>query len=522
MMTQENKGRRDFLKYGAAGVAGLAIGAAATYGMVPPREVTTEVTKTIAGAEVTKTVAGDAASAPGWYPPPARAGAKVPAAITTFDELTEDAYGQAIDRQLELLGGRSKFENLVKGKKVAMKTICHNPTPLEDPLGEIPYPVDDLEQWKPPWPTKGASPSAVHPLMSRALAKRIHQAGATEVSFCEGVDAGGSLAFDYEVCGHKHHLSDLDYVKIVEIDHEKCRMVDVPNPLCKPEYAMPEVLDDHVVLNVAQPKTHYGGNYCQMTSNIKNWIGIQPASWCGGLSGGRPPYTLESRAKYDSMSYAEKFWGDRKNPAYPNQPMDANIFQKGRSHAWSNNKWNDLNTVSSDRGGISAGSTVNAEIADLESIVRTDLALADSAGGTEGWGCHFTFPWYDRRSWGPGSRRMPHRVDMKARVGHHMLIGSYDVVASETVAAQMMGWHPINEIVFSAVAGIGGLMNNLYYASKKGLGECDPRCIDVKGVDSIPVVNFMRPPLGNFRPYPLPFNAWGEEAAPKLNPEFAR
>jgi uncharacterized protein (DUF362 family) len=178
-------------------------------------------------------------------------------AVTDFSELTEDAFGAAVDEQIELLGGWQKFENLVDGKKVAMKTICHNCAPMEDPLGNVAYPFDDLEKWKPPWPTKGANPAGVHGLLARAMAVRLNKAGASEISFCEGNDAGGSLKFDYEVSGVKSLLADLSYLKVVEIDHEMLHMVDVPNPLDKPQYAMPDVLDTpHVIVSLSQVKTH--------------------------------------------------------------------------------------------------------------------------------------------------------------------------------------------------------------------------------------------------------------------------
>jgi hypothetical protein len=522
---EEQKNRRDFLKYTVGGVVGVAVGAAATYGLAPP------VVKEVPGPAVTQTqtavqtVVQTAAPAVGWVPPPTRSGAKVTAAVTAFDTLTEDAFGAAIDAQLEFLGGKSKFEDLVKGKKVAMKTILHNPTPLEDPLGNIPYPLDDINKWKPPWPTKGAMPANVHPLFAKAMAKRINQAGAAEVAITEGVDAGGSMSFDGEVAGYKTLLADLPWLKWVELDHEKLHMVDVPKPLSFRQYAMPDVLDGKVVINLSQIKTHYGGpSSAQYTAAIKSWIGIQPAGWCGGCSGGQPPYTLNSRAQYDALTLPQKFYGDSKLD--PNQPVCANIFQKSRQHGMCNNTWNELNTVSPDivSSGVSSGGYLGAQTADLHSVVKGHLALADASSGTEGQGAHLTWPWYDPRSQltVPDSRRMAHRVDLKYRTGHYWLIGSYDEVAVDTVVAQVMGWAPMTEIVFSAIAEIGGDFNNLLYAKRKNLGETDPRMIDVKGVDTIPNAHFMRVRLGSPQSYPLPINAQGRDFPPAIHPDFAK
>ena len=86
-----------------------------------------------------------------------------------------------------------------------------------------------------------------------------------------------------------------------------------------------------------------------------------------------------------------------------------------------------------------------------------------------------------------------------------------------------MGWHPIDEIVFGPVAEIGGGLRTLYFAKKKGLGEIDPRMIDVKMTqDTLPNAHFLRPRLGDYQPYPLPFDAWGKEFYPKLHPDFER
>jgi hypothetical protein len=519
-MTKEEKSRRDFLKYGAAGVAGLAIGAAGVYGMGPAREVVTtrDVTKTVRVTDTVTEAAGSQAPS-GWGPPPPRSGPKVPVGVATFDDLNEAAFEKAVDDQINYLGGWSKFENTFKGKKVALKVCIHNPVPMEDPIGNAPFPVDDITKWKPPFPTKGGSWGNPHPLLVKAAAKKLNQAGATEVSLTEGNDSGGSMAFCMDVNAYDPLLADLSWLNVVDLDDEKLHMVKVPNPLNRPDFAMPDVLDDHATFNIA----HISCHSCRWTSALKSWIGIQAAGWCGGGFGGQPVYSKEARAAYETFTWPQKFYA--RTPVETSAgKLDAGIFVKSRNHADGNNKWNELQTGSPDVGGVNSGGTYGAEIADLNTIVHQDMALVDAHAGPEGSSKHMYWPNWDYRILSqPGSSptRGPFRVDVKLRTGHHYLIGSNDPVAADTVTVQMMGWSP-QSVIFNVVAGIGGDLAVLYYAYKKGLGEGDPRMVDVKGVSEIPNAQFITRPTRPGRKMPLPTNAVALENPPAIHPDFKK
>jgi hypothetical protein len=426
-----------------------------------------------------------------------------------------------VDQQITLLGGWSKFENLVKGKNVALKVCVHNPSVLEDPMGKIPYPVDDINAWKPPWPTKGAAHSSPHPLLAKAVAKAIYKAGATEVNLTEGCDAGGSMQLDTACSGYDYHLANLSWLKMVELDMEKVHMVPVPNPLCMKEFGMPDVLDGHVVINVARISSH-GARF---TGALKSWIGIQPAGWCGG-SRGNPIMTKATRAAYETLTLPQKL--NCMNPvSTPLGNIHAGIFQKGRAHSATNNAWNTMQKESPDRGGVNGGNSASGvygpQIADLVSVVPQPFSIIDCCGGTE-LGQRITWPTgYSLDAFLAGNYGSAgFRVDMKKRVGHYGLIGSYDSVAADATLAQVMGWEPMTQIVYSTVAGIGGDLMQLWYARQKGLGENDPRCIDIKGVDAIPWAGFAARGLTPARPFPIPVSAQAIEEPLRIHPDFQK
>lgn len=262
---------------------------------------------------------------------------------------------------------------------------------------------------------------------------------------------------------------------------------------------------------------------CRFTGILKNWIGIQSSGWCGGGSGGNAIYSKASRAAYDALTWPQVVWGSSKQFDSPAGKVGGGIFTKSRAHGYADAGYQRWKKTVPQVGAYGAPH-YDGQISDLDTVVPISMGWVDASTGLEGMNHNPTFPSYDPNTYlNPlftGTRgTMVMRVDLKQRTGNYMVMASYDPVAGDVAMAMSEGWSQL-EILRDGVAEPGPEAGQLYYAHQHGLGQNDPRGIDFKGVDTLPVSSptFLRPRFAYYTPAALnTYNAF----PCAIHPDFA-
>jgi len=318
--------------------------------------------------------------------------------ISRFYDLSRSSIHSATVLCIDNLpGGIFEFERMVKDKKVVIKPNYVSATPKS--LGKT-----------------------THPDLVRALCMLSFMHGAKEVIVAEGsVEADTLRAF--ELCGITSAVSDLKYVKLVDLNEDSSHPIEVRNPIALPTVHVPDTLKDAVLISAPTLKSHILG---RVSLGLKNLVGTLPAN------------------------IYSQYW-----------PMHRN---RGVFHEQSYLGWKQLHQDSEPYDGKEHSLDTHGAIADIASAIRIDLTVIDGTVGLEG-------------GWAPTDGAP---VDIKERTGSYLLVASYDPVAADYISARTMGWS--DDEIKGRNQGTPAIWQ-LKYAVMKSLGTWDPDAIEVVGED---------------------------------------
>jgi len=317
--------------------------------------------------------------------------------LSRFYDLSRDViHSAAVSCIDNLPGGIPGFERMVKDRKVVIKPNCVSATPKI--LGKT-----------------------THPDLIRTLCTLSLMHGAKEVIVAEGsVEADTLTAF--QVCGITSAVSDLEYVKLVDLNKDSSHPTEVRNPIALPTVDVPDTLKDAVLISAPTLKSHI---LARVSLGLKNLVGSLPAN------------------------IYSQYWPMRRN---------RNMF-----HDLSYSGWKKLHQDTDPYDGKEHSLDTQGAIADIASVITIDLTVVDGTVGLEG-------------GWAPTDGAP---VDLKERTGSYLLVASYDPVAADYISARIMGWSDDEIKGRKRTPAIW----QFKYAAMKSLGTWNSEAIEVVGAN---------------------------------------
>jgi len=412
-------------------------------------------------------------------------------AIAKFREIEPDTIEKAVSNIINMLN-KDLFTLLVNGKTILIKPNWASPVLVGFP---------DY------WPVEKYATSLLanhtNPYVVTAIAKIVRDAGARRIIIGES-PALSPFTYAYEnlyvnaknTMNLKEEVEVPEFIEVADFNNEKQHIVKVNNPYTLDKVIVPQtVIDVDVIISIARLKTH---RMARITAGLKNMA-------LGGV-----PSSASSEAAAEAGSWRK--WLEFEK-AFIDLPISekkkiALKFAKSRLHGVSVKYFPEragrgLQVIekNSYRNAIMFPEYdlwEGAEIADLlEAQGGIDFTLICADYGVEGESPHI------------GEKAFP--VDMKERIGSYLLIGGFDPVACDAVAARIIGWS--NDEI-TAWPGIPAL----HFCSMKKMGVNDLSSIKVLGLADKPIqASSLNLPNATFMRAPWENRWWWERWLPAIH-----